>query len=69
VVKSDQEKLPATADNAWTERTYGKVERNISLPTEGKADVAKAEFKNGQLRFTLPKSEGARRRAHIIPIR
>jgi Hsp20/alpha crystallin family len=53
----------------WTERTYGKVERNISLPTEGKADVAKAEFKNGQLRFTLPKSEGARRRAHIIPIR
>jgi hypothetical protein len=66
---SDQKKLPATADNAGPSAPTCKVERNISLPTEEKADVAKVEFKNGQLRITLPKSEGAKRRAHIIPIR
>jgi HSP20 family protein len=53
----------------WTERTYGKFERNIPLPTDVKADAAKAEFKNGVLRITLPKSEDAKPRAQKIPIR
>jgi HSP20 family protein len=53
----------------WTERTYGKFERTIPLPTEVKADAAKAEFKNGVLRITLPKSEDAKPRSQKIPIR
>lgn len=52
----------------WKERSYGKFERSIQLPTDVKADAAKAEFKNGVLRITLPKSEMAKPHAHKISI-
>jgi HSP20 family protein len=55
-------------EHRWTERTYGKFERTIPLPSEVKADAAKAEFKNGVLRIHLPKSENAKPRSHKIPI-
>lgn len=52
----------------WRERSYGKFERSIQLPTDVKADAAKAEFKNGVLRITLPKSEMAKPHTHRIAI-
>jgi HSP20 family protein len=52
----------------WTERTYGSFERSIPLPTEVDGQKAKSEFKNGVLRITLPKSEGAKPRAHKINV-
>jgi len=39
------------------ERCYGKFERAIRLPAEVEADKAKANYKNGVLTITIPKSE------------
>ena len=52
----------------WSERTYGSFERTIPLPTEVDGEKASSEFKNGVLRITLPKREGAKPRAHKINV-
>ena len=52
----------------WTERTYGAFERVIPLPTQVNGEKAKSEFRNGVLRITLPKREGAKPRAHKIKL-
>jgi HSP20 family molecular chaperone IbpA len=44
------------------ERSYGLFERAIPLPVEVHEAKAKAEFKNGVLRLTLPKRPGAQSR-------
>lgn len=43
-----------------TERTYGKFSRSFSLPGNIKSDKVEAEFSNGVLRITVPKSEEAK---------
>ena len=49
-------------DQAWhiRERSWGAFERSVTLPTGVVADRAKADFENGVLTITLPKSEQAR---------
>ena len=37
--------------------SQGKFSRTFSLPTAVKTDAAKAEFKDGLLTLTLPKTE------------
>jgi HSP20 family protein len=49
------------------ERRYGAFERTISLPSQVKADEAEAEFRDGILTITLPKSGESR--ARQIPVR
>jgi len=39
------------------ERRYGAFSRSLTLPTSVVAEKAKAEFENGVLTLTLPKSE------------
>jgi HSP20 family protein len=50
------------------ERSYGSFERAIALPTEVDESKAKAEFKKGVLRLTLPKRAGAQSRRKKIPV-
>lgn len=50
------------------ERSYGSFERAIELPAEVDESKAKAEFKKGVLRLTLPKKPGAPSRRKKIPI-
>jgi len=47
---------------AWhiREQRWGAFERTIELPTDVKSDQAKADFDNGILTITLPKSEQAK---------
>jgi HSP20 family protein len=52
----------------WSERTYGSFERTIPLPSEVDGEKTKSEFKNGVLRITLPKREGAKPRARKIQV-
>ena len=49
-------------DQSWhiRERGWGTFERSITLPTGVVADRAKADFENGVLTITLPKSEQAK---------
>jgi HSP20 family protein len=48
------------------EQRFGSFERVIQLPSAVKADGAKADFKNGVLTITLPKSEESKERR--IPV-
>jgi len=44
------------------ERSYGRVERWVSLPDAVNADDAVANYDNGVLKLTLPKNENAKRK-------
>ncbi len=48
------------------ERGYGKFVRTVNIPSLVEAEKAKAEYKNGILKITIPKSEEAK--AKQIPI-
>jgi HSP20 family protein len=50
------------------ERRYGSFQRAIELPAEVDESKAKAEFKKGVLRLTLPKRPGAHSRRKKIPV-
>jgi len=43
-----------------SERYFGRFERTITLPSEVAADAVKADYKDGLLTVTLPKSEAAK---------
>ena len=64
--KKDERK---EARGTWTmvERRYGRFERAIPLPSSVDTEKAQAEFKNGVVTITLPKTEEARGRR--IPIK
>lgn len=55
-------------ERQFSERYYGRFERRIPIEVEVEADKATAEFKNGVLTVTLPKSAQAMERAKRIPI-
>lgn len=52
-----------------TERYFGSFHREIALPSEIDRDKSEANFKNGILRLTLPKTEKAQKTAKTIPIK
>jgi len=46
----------------YEERTYGSFRRSVTLPTKVDESKVKAEYKDGVLHLTLPKSEEAKSR-------
>ena len=63
-IKHEEEKK----DKSWhiREQRWGAFERSITLPGGVVADRAKAEFENGILTITLPKSEKAKPKSITI---
>ena len=55
-----QEKEEKDSKYHRIERTYGKYYRSFTLPQTIQADKINAEFKDGQLTITVPKSEEAK---------
>lgn len=53
---------------SYSERTYGKFSRTISLPCDVKSDQGKATFKNGILEVRIPKTEEAKKRHFTVEI-
>lgn len=53
----------------YTERSYGRFERTIALPTEVDAEKVEASYENGVLKVTLPKNAQARDKSRRIEIR
>ena len=54
------EKVEAGVEVHRQERFYGKFQRALSLPEPVAADKVKADYKDGVLTVTLPKSEEAK---------
>ena len=54
------EKVEEGVEVHWQERYYGKFQRALTLPEPVAADKVKAEYKDGVLIVTLPKTEEAK---------
>ncbi|MEA2586006.1 MAG: hypothetical protein QOF33_4091 [Thermomicrobiales bacterium] len=63
-----EERQEGAENQRWLvrEQRFGFFERVVRLPTAVKADAARAEFQDGILRVTLPKTEEAKERR--IPV-
>ena len=55
-------------DRGYSERSYGRFERHISLPRGIEQDKGNASFKNGVLAIALPKSAASIESRRTIPI-
>jgi HSP20 family protein len=59
------EKKSEAEDRGYSERFYGRFERRIALPAGVDEEGAKADFRDGVLTVTLPKSAEAERGKRI----
>ena len=59
------EKKGEKDERGYSERWYGRFERQIPLPSSVDEEHCKAEFHDGLLTVTLPKVEGAESRKRI----
>ena len=55
-------------DYSYSERSYGRFEREIALPPDADAENIKAKVKKGVLKITVPKDKDAGGRKQRIPI-
>jgi HSP20 family protein len=64
-----EKKLETEGRNrSYSERFYGRFERQISLDRDVDEDAVKATFKNGVLSVTVPKTARAIERTKRIPV-
>ena len=54
-------------ESGYSERSYGRFERRIALPANVDEDACSADFRDGVLRVTIPRSE-AKSRGRRIPL-
>lgn len=61
-IKGEMSQEEERQDRSWhmREQRWGAFERSVRLPTSVNPDQAKADFENGILQVTLPKSEKVR---------
>lgn len=57
-------------DTRWTRREFSRTsfERSFVMPQSVKADAIKADYMNGVLKLTIPKSEEAKPKTRTISI-
>jgi len=63
-----QEKEEKDENYHLLERSYGSFTRSVRLPREVQSDKITASFKNGVLKITLPKPEGAKKKEIKIKV-
>lgn len=63
-----QEQDNKEKDYFLQERQYGKIQRSVALPENIDSDSVKAEYKNGVLKITIPKTQTVTPEAKKIPI-
>jgi HSP20 family protein len=66
-LRGERKKESEDRDRGWSQRWYGRFERSIALPPGVDEANAKAEFRDGVLTVTLPRSAEAER-GRRIPI-
>jgi HSP20 family protein len=67
-IKGETKQEEDTKDKSWhvREQRWGAFERSVRLPTGVMSDRAKADFENGILTVTLPKSEEVKPRTITV---
>jgi len=68
VIRGEKRAETEDRERRFTERFYGRFERRIPLGQEVEEDGIRAEFHNGVLTVTAPKSARADQRARRIPV-
>jgi HSP20 family protein len=66
-IRGEKKSETEDKDRGYSERYYGRFERRIALPSNVDQQGAKADFRDGVLTVTLPKSAEAER-GRRIPI-
>ena len=66
--EKQEEKEEKTKDRYVSERRYGSFRRSLQVPSSVDADKIEANFKNGVLTVTLPKSPEAQKKQKTIPV-
>lgn len=51
------------------ECAYGSFQRSVALPAEVEVSKAKAKYRNGVLKITLPKTPGSKRKKIAVEVR
>lgn len=64
---SGEKKSERKDESGYTERSYGRFERSLTLPSDADDEHCSAEFRDGVLRITLPRTE-AKSRGRRIPL-
>jgi HSP20 family protein len=64
---SGEKKSERKDENGYSERSYGRFERRITLPSNVDEEQCSADFKDGVLHITLPRTE-AKSRGRRIPL-
>jgi HSP20 family protein len=69
-IKGEKKQEKEEKDESYqrVERRYGAFTRTVRLPQEVQSDKIKADYKNGVLKITLPKSEEAKKREIKITV-
>lgn len=67
-IKGEMKQEDEKKERSWhiREQRYGSFEHSVVLPTNVVADKAKADFENGILTITLPKTEDVRPRTITV---
>jgi HSP20 family protein len=67
-IKGEMKREEEKKDKSWhiREQRWGAFERSVQLPTGVISDKAKADFDNGILTITLPKSENVKPRTITV---
>jgi len=68
IVRGEKKLNSENRHRTYSERFYGRFERQISLDRDVDEDAVNASFKNGVLTVTVPKSARALERSKRIPI-
>jgi HSP20 family protein len=68
VVRGEKRSETEDRERRFTERVYGRFERRIPLGQDIDENGVRAEFRNGVLTVTVPRSERAEQRARRIPL-
>ena len=63
------EKEEEDVHSYYVERSYGSFARSVRLPSQVDAEKIEASLKDGLLKITLPKSQGAQEKTKKIPIK
>ncbi len=67
ILRGEKQARTEDRDRAFSERIYGRFERRIALDGASEANV-RAEFRNGVLTISVPKSAQSQQRVKRVPI-